>query len=275
MKFHFASDLHLERGALDVTVPEGDVLLLAGDIVVAKCFDPEQQESSVLERRERFEQFFLDVGRKFDQTFLIGGNHEPYGCEFDQAHELLRTHVGDVEQYRTTYFDAGATMVGNVLLIFTPLWSDFEGQDPGCIEKVGRRLNDFKMIAKQCTDAEGKPGVRRFTPHDAIAEFQRATRFIRETLAAHPGQPTIVVTHHGPTRQMLNKFLAGHNLDGGFVSDLEQLILEHPQIKYWVCGHTHVRKSVEIGETTVIANCRGYVGRERLATNFTFQTIKV
>ncbi len=275
MKFHFASDLHLEMGALDVPVPEGDVLLLAGDIVVAKCFDPERQEASYLERRERFEQFFQEVGEKFEQTFLIGGNHEPYGCEFDQAHTLLRRHVGDVGQYRTTYFETGTAMVGDVLLIFTPLWSDFDGQDPGCIETVGRRLNDFKLISKKCTDEAGNPVLRNFTPHDAIAEFQRARTFIQETLAAHPGQPTIVVTHHGPTRQMLNMFLAGHKLDGGFVSDLEKLILEHPQIKYWICGHTHVRKSVEIGETTVIANCRGYIGREKLARNFSFQTIEV
>ena len=40
-------------------------------------------------------------------------------------------------------------------------------------------------------------------------------------------------------------------------SDLDWLI-EKYQPEYWICGHTHESTSVQIGDTLVVANCRGY-----------------
>ena len=40
MRIHYMSDVHLEFGALDKPLPEGDVVVLAGDITLLAALDP-------------------------------------------------------------------------------------------------------------------------------------------------------------------------------------------------------------------------------------------
>jgi hypothetical protein len=47
-------------------------------------------------------------------------------------------------------------------------------------------------------------------------------------------------------------------MNGGYHSDLSEFILDHPQIKLWTHGHTHVPFDYMIGETRVVCNPRGY-----------------
>ena len=55
------------------------------------------------------------------------------------------------------------------------------------------------------------------------------------------------------------------NANGAYVSDLDDLILSHSQIKYWCHGHTHNAFNYMIGDCRVICNPLGYPGQN---TNF-------
>jgi hypothetical protein len=57
-------------------------------------------------------------------------------------------------------------------------------------------------------------------------------------------------------------------LNGGYASDLSEFILEHPQIKIWCHGHVHSTHSYFIGDTQILANPRGYLGHEKIASDF-------
>jgi hypothetical protein len=57
-------------------------------------------------------------------------------------------------------------------------------------------------------------------------------------------------------------------MNGGYSSDLEQFILDYPQIKVWTHGHTHDTFDYMIGQCRVICNPRGYVGYEERAQEF-------
>jgi hypothetical protein len=46
--------------------------------------------------------------------------------------------------------------------------------------------------------------------------------------------------------------------NGSFASHLDDLILDHPQIKYFSHGHTHSSFNYLIGDCRVICNPRGY-----------------
>ncbi|NBT05096.1 MAG: metallophosphoesterase, partial [Proteobacteria bacterium] len=47
--------------------------------------------------------------------------------------------------------------------------------------------------------------------------------------------------------------------NGAYVSDLDQLILDHPAIKVWSHGHTHTSFDYMIGDhCRVVCNPRGY-----------------
>ena len=52
------------------------------------------------------------------------------------------------------------------------------------------------------------------------------------------------------------------SLNGGFVSDLSEFILDHPNIKVWTHGHVHDQFDYMIGDTRIIAKPRGYFGHE-------------
>ena len=47
-------------------------------------------------------------------------------------------------------------------------------------------------------------------------------------------------------------------LNFSYYSALDLLIMDHPQIKVWVHGHTHESHDYKIGETRILCNPRGY-----------------
>ena len=58
----------------------------------------------------------------------------------------------------------------------------------------------------------------------------------------------------------------------GYFSELEEFILDRPQIKYWIYGHTHKQGTNDIGTTKLVSNARGYAGYEQVARTFNADT---
>jgi hypothetical protein len=56
-------------------------------------------------------------------------------------------------------------------------------------------------------------------------------------------------------------------LNYAYFSDLDEFILDHPQIHTWIYGHTHRQAMDKIGNTTLRTNARGY-NFERCARDF-------
>ena len=50
--------------------------------------------------------------------------------------------------------------------------------------------------------------------------------------------------------------------NGAFVSDLDDLILSYPQIKYWCHGHVHSYFNYNIGGCKILCNPGGYPGQD-------------
>jgi hypothetical protein len=57
-------------------------------------------------------------------------------------------------------------------------------------------------------------------------------------------------------------------MNGAYSSDLNDFILDHPQIKLWTHGHTHEPFDYMIGSTRIVCNPRGYSGYEARADEF-------
>ena len=57
-------------------------------------------------------------------------------------------------------------------------------------------------------------------------------------------------------------------MNGAYSSDLNDFILDNPQIKYWTHGHTHEPFRYMIGQCEVICNPRGYKYYEQRAEEF-------
>jgi Icc-related predicted phosphoesterase len=73
----------------------------------------------------------------------------------------------------------------------------------------------------------------------------------------------IVVAHHSPSDQSVHPKYAGDNvMNGCYRSNLEEFIMDRPEITLFTHGHTHEDFDYHIGATRVVCNPRGYVGYE-------------
>ena len=114
-----------------------------------------------------------------------------------------------------------------------------------------RFMRDFSAIHVD------EPVPRLFTPDDAAALCRADTQWLENRLAEPHAGPTVVITHHAPSRQSIHSRFAGSPLNGCFVSDLEHLV-GGERVQLWVHGHTHDSFDYTLNGTRVVCNPRGY-----------------
>jgi Icc-related predicted phosphoesterase len=89
-------------------------------------------------------------------------------------------------------------------------------------------------------------------------------RYISDQLSRASDRRVVMVSHHAPSFRSIDpRYRAQREMNGGYASDLSNLILDNPKIKLWIHGHTHSPHDYMIGDTRVLCNPRGYVGVER------------
>lgn len=94
-----------------------------------------------------------------------------------------------------------------------------------------------------------------------VREFGIDSDFIKRSLN-DTELPTVVITHHLPSRRLIHDRFKGFD-NSGFCSSL----LDHVELrnmKLWVCGHTHEYVSDTICDGRIIyANPIGYPNEKR------------
>lgn len=249
MKLQYASDLHIEfptnkeflkRHPLQ---PDGDVLVLAGDIVPFAVMDKHQD-------------FFSYVSDSFKTTYWLPGNHEYY--HFDIAEKSGVLH----EPIRSNVFLVNNTSVVHeqVKLVFSTLWSRIS---PSYQWQIERSLNDFHLI---------KHKGYHFSAEQYNHLHSESLAFIENEANTNKEKQIAVFTHHCPTFLNYPEQYTGDVLNEAFVVELHNLI-ESYQITCWVYGHHHTNTpEFTIGNTKLITNQLGYVQRNE---HRLFETNKV
>ena len=255
MRIHYASDIHLEFGALEKRLPEGDVLLLAGDTTVNAYLAKHRQDAAARSVKKATKRFNDEIARKFQRAYAVIGNHEPYGSHIGEASEALAVALPSV-----TVLDCKHVNLSNDVILFgAPLWTDMDRGNPLSSLAIRNGMTDFKLIKAGASEL--------FTPEMAAAEFHKTVAYLGRLAEENLDKTIVVMTHHAPSRQGLGTH-APNALDGAYYSDLDYFIESHPNIRYWVFGHTHVRKTFEIAQCKVMSNARGYYRHEYMAHTF-------
>ena len=306
MKIALASDVHLEFGTITLDNTEGaDVLVLAGDICVAKHF-AEAGPTYTKHLAKEYRQFFDHVCREFPQVVYIMGNHEHYSGDVAHTYNMLKYHLDYSNLHileKETWKHQGHTFIGGTL------WTDMNKSDPLTLSYTKHAMNDFRevlnsnrMVVRQVpiyernplwTD-DGKNGGQyskdatgaminigykskeepaRWTPEDSALDHEKMLAYV-DHVTRDPGS-YIVVGHHCPSELSVAPQYKGDLLNGAFRSSLDDFIEQHPQIKFWFHGHTHHNFNYWIGETRVVCNPRGYVGHESMADWFKLQYMEI
>jgi predicted MPP superfamily phosphohydrolase len=251
MKVKFMSDLHLEFGGPEFDPGHGEILILAGDIVCARNLHGANPASSPY--GGDYLRFFDKVSKQYDRAFMVMGNHEHYGHNVDKSYDDIRRNLPD----NIRLMEDEAEVIDGWMFIGSTLWTDGNKKDSLTLWHMNRGMNDFRIIRKG-------DGSRPFQAEDSVIKHETSCGYISRMLseAAAANQKAFVITHHAPHENSVDAIYKGDMLNGAFRSDLSDIMLDRPQLKYWVHGHMHNTSDYMIGECRVMANPRGYWPRE-------------
>lgn len=236
MKIQYCSDLHLEFPAnkkylnANPIKPEGEILLLAGDIIPFAEIEKEND-------------FFNFLSDSFEHTYWIPGNHEYYRSDISERtgafHERIRSNV--------SLLNNTAIEHKGVRFLFSTLWSKI---NPALEFVILKSMADFRLI---------KNNGKKITVDDYDQLHEDCRAFLVKELSNVTNQKTIVVTHHLPTFFNYPEKYRHSELNTAFATELFDLI-ELSNVDYWIFGHSHeMVPDFKIGRTTLTTNQLGYM----------------
>jgi predicted MPP superfamily phosphohydrolase len=244
IKVKCVSDLHLEACENNHGVPdlgEGEVLILGGDILCARHFKKDGPLHKV------YDDFLQKCVKNFDEVLYIQGNHEHYSFHYDTTWKVLKEHLPSSIHLLENDF----VKIKDWVFLGATLWTDFRKENPLEMMEASRFLNDYKTIRIGSN-------YRKLNPDDTLKFHKKSKQFLIEKLEQFKDTKTWVLTHHAPSYQSIHPKYRMETTNGSYASDLDDLILNNPQIKYFSHGHTHSSFRYKIGECEVICNPRGY-----------------
>lgn len=261
MRCHYLSDLHLEAQSFDMKLPNGDVLIIAGDLCHARCLDPARTDRYSIEQRARAMRLVDDALAKFAHVVLVAGNHEHYDGVLEDTSGLLRRHLPGV-----IVLDNEAIEIGSIRVFGTTLWTDLARLSEAQLTTLRKGMGEYFFVKTRAADADHPPA--RLRPADTHRAHETAWRSLRAMLSAEPRRQTIVITHHAPSALGLNPRFAGSPLDPAYASSRDEDIAAMDSVPVWVHGHTHIARTYRIGNTKVLSNALGFAAKGHAAPGF-------
>jgi hypothetical protein len=150
------------------------------------------------------------------------------------------------------YLENDFVTIQDWVFLGATLWTDFRNENALEMMEAAQCMNDYKVIRIGSN-------YRKLNPDDTLKFHKKSKQFLIERLEQFKDTKTWVLTHHAPSYQSVHpKYKSSGIANGAFVSDLDDLILNNPQIKYFSHGHTHESFDYMIGGCRVICNPRGY-----------------
>lgn len=263
MRCHYLSDLHLESQEFPSELPDGDTLIIAGDLCHAARLNPARADRYSMIMRERTKRFADAALSHFRHVLLVAGNHDHYDGVFSETSSLLREFLPDF-----TVLDDQTAQIGDICFFGSTLWSDFDGRSAAAMDGVRKRMGEYFFVRVRETTPDGSPTVRKFQPEDAADAFARAMTALQNAVAEARGKQLVVITHHAPSPLGLNPIHRGNGMDCAYASNLDAAIERMSGIRFWVHGHTHIRRRYRIGSTEIVSNARGFDGKDPSARSF-------
>jgi Icc-related predicted phosphoesterase len=235
MKLWVVSDLHADCTFwVPDRIPAHDVMVIAGDV-----------GGSILDAIWHLHRIAHHTPASI---IFVPGNHDFDGLldAWDDAPLQIAHGIYVLSSGQSVVID-GVRFVG------ATLWTDFGLADDvyGAESWAARHMPEYQRVKR--------PDGGLIWPADTSAAHRQHRATIGAVLSTPFAGPTVVVTHHAPSR----KSIAGsvEVSDAAFASDLEGMIMRH-QPKLWVHGHVHQHHDYLIGNTRILANPRGYQGDE-------------
>ena len=261
----YTSDIHLEfwKKGFPVIEPvekDNSYLVLAGDIGY-----PHQVN---------YKQFIEHHSKFFKHIIIVAGNHEYYSSKnkqytIDDIEEKIKSICEEFKN--VTFLQKSFIEIENTVFIGCTLWSEIKN-----FSIAERCMNDYSNIYIKnlnqnrdrtrtkfnehtfgCKKIRIKKRRDILYPEHIFDTYKTHCSWLFEQISNMSLKDVVVITHHAPSLNLLNEI----NMYSGFyASDLDQKIINNPNIKFWIFGHTHFNIEKTIGNTKCVSNCKGYKG---------------
>jgi Icc-related predicted phosphoesterase len=262
------SDLHLNFE--DLVLPGGDILVLAGDVCEAGHIRLSQNLNKFLDITSRYERFFKEELVKYRKVIYVAGNHEYYQHDYATAHDRIKLLLPDNTHFLQNEF----VEIDDVIFYGSTFWTDCNNRDPITAFTLQQQLSDYRFI-KHSNSIKVTPlnganyFTNKFTPQFTIDLHLEALTQLQKVCNTFSDKKIVVVGHHAPSPFSLDPNYADrYHMNGGYCSDLSEVMLNNPNIVLWCHGHVHCCNDYMIGNTRIISNPRGYKGHELRAEEF-------
>jgi DNA repair exonuclease SbcCD nuclease subunit len=280
MKIALCSDLHLEFEDVDLKNTEGaEVLILSGDIMLAEDlhnhppltineYEPYTELGSRQKAAQRFRAFLSRVSSEFPHVVYVAGNHEFYHGKWRASLDHLREACA---AYPNIYFlENDIKVINEVPFIGATLWTDMNKGDPLTLHAISDMMNDFRIIRND------EHGYTKLRPAHAMHRHHQTLSYLKAVLPDMKDKKVVFVGHHGPSSMSTHpRYVNDTIMNGGYRSELSEMILDNPQIKLWTHGHMHDPFDYMIGTTRVVCNPRGYSGHDPQADVFELKFLDI
>lgn len=229
------------------------------------------------------------INTHIDSGILIAGNHivyNRYGKTIEELKENLATKF--TRKSKITFLDDATGImckeVDGILFIGTTLYTNYEyvpeilqdryknlsieaivdiNQRIASPKFSGGGLNDFNFghtRELRYVDTNDDESIKSYwlRPRNYLDFFNRSFTSLKTLVEKNKDKDIVVVTHHGISPKCISKNYVSSDLNASYISNLEDFIKSHKNIKCWCCGHVHHRANFKIGQCRVIMNPLGY-----------------
>lgn len=256
------SDLHLEfykrLEEVPRIEPKAPILVLAGDIGYPT--------------HPIFWEFLKRCSQDFQHILLVLGNHEYYNSSvrfqngkalsMEKTEELMRGMLEHQGLSNVHILQKSEITLEGIRFVGATLWSAIHTDQSMLIECS---INDYRNILATDTGRLRVADTNRLNSEHAA--------FLREALAksATIPEPTVVITHHLPTRALIDEKYAGSEINAAFASDILETLEDNEVPVAWICGHSHSPNRKIVRGCECVLNPWGYPGENRIQSNIVLE----
>ncbi|MFI3242479.1 MAG: metallophosphoesterase [Alphaproteobacteria bacterium] len=203
--------------------------------------------------------------KNIKQGVFIAGNHIFY----NESKYSLQYYLNQLAKHyplenELSFLENSHKVLDDIIFVGGILWTDYalygEASKQGAKTIAELKMNDFRYgkvrLAENLKDTRN---TKRLRSNDCEEMFNETIKYIEDICKQYPEKKIVVVTHHAPSLLSIPFIYKESTLSASYASNLDDFIMNNPNIKLWCHGHIHEPSDYIIGNCRVVCNPRGYV----------------